>query len=258
VSRPSQAAAATRHARRAGILAALVASLVFTTDGLAHPVRCQKARAGSTIPVARATVPMIIGLQKGNVAFMATPLRARAGSLRRENAAATRDGLSRLASGRMLTRFRRFRLLVSVPASTRTYYVSGVPGSLRVARPWTKRFIEHLAAAKRRSFGTPLRITSLTRTRAYQKALGATNGNAAPAHGRLQSTHLTGASVDISKRLLSTPEIDWLRAVLRRLTADGLVHAIEEFREPHFHVLVRKRYGASARTLASPLLGGGC
>jgi hypothetical protein len=245
--------------QRVGILAALVASLVFTTDGLAHPVRCQKAHAGSTIPGARVTtVPMLIGLQKGKVAYTVTPLRARVGNLRRENGAATRDGLSRLASGRMLTRFRRARLLVSVPASTRTYYVSGVPEALRVARPWTKHFIEQLAAAKRRAFGTPLRITGLTRTRTHQKALGTTNGNAAPAHGHFQSTHLTGASVDISKRLLSTREIDWLRAVLRRLTAEGLVHAIEEFRQPHFHVLVRKRYGASARTLASRLVVGGC
>lgn len=248
----------TRHAWRAGILTALLASFVFTTDSLAHPGRCQKARAGSTIPAARATGPTLIGLQKGKVAFRATPLRARAGNLRRENAAATRDGLSRLANGRMLMRFRRARLLVSVPASTRTFYVSGVPASLRVARPWTKRFIEELAAAKRRSFGTPLRITGLTRTRIYQRALGATNGNAAPAHGHLQSTHLTGASVDISTRLLSVREITWLRVVLRGLTADGLVHAIEEFRQPHFHVLVHKRYGASARTLASPLPGGGC
>lgn len=243
---------------RAGILTALLASFVFTTDSLAHTGRCQKARAGSTIPAARATVPTLIGLQKGKVAFRATPLRARAGNLRRENAAATRDGLSRLANGRMLMRFRRARLLVSVPASTRTFYVSGVPASLRVARPWTKRFIEELAAAKRRSFGTPLRITGLTRTRIYQRALGATNGNAAPAHGHLQSTHLTGASVDISTRLLSVREITWLRVVLRGLTADGLVHAIEEFRQPHFHVLVHKRYGAAARTLASPLPGGGC
>lgn len=247
-----------RHAWRAGILTALLASFVFTTDSLAHTGRCQKARAGRTIPAARATVPTLIGLQKGKVAFRATPLRARAGNLRRENAAATRDGLSRLANGRMLMRFRRARLLVSVPASTRTFYVSGVPASLRVARPWTKRFIEELAAAKRRSFGTPLRITGLTRTRIYQRALGATNGNAAPAHGHLQSTHLTGASVDISTRLLSVREITWLRVVLRGLTADGLVHAIEEFRQPHFHVLVHKRYGASARTLASPLPGGGC
>ena len=122
----------------------------------------------------------------------------------------------------------------------------------------TKRFIEQLAAAKRRFFGTPLRITGLTRTRTYQNALTATKGNAAPAHGRLQSTHLTGASVDISKRPLSVREINWLRIVLRRLTVDGLVHAIEEFREPHFHVFVRKRYGAYARTLAPHLLVGGC
>lgn len=255
---PWRAAATTRHARRAGILAVLAASLVVTAGALAHPVWCQKVRAGKTISAVRKTLPVLIGLRTGRFSFTAAPLKARPDNLRRENAAATRDKLSRLASPKMLARFRGARLLVPLPASTSTYYVSGVPGSLRIARPWTKRFIEQLAAAKRRFFATPLRITGLTRTRAYQKALIATNANAAPAHGRLQSTHLTGASVDISKHRLSVREINWLRTVLRRLTTNGLLHAIEEFREPHFHVLVRRRYGTYARTLASPLLIGGC
>ena len=256
--RASLAAAATRQAWRASILVALAASLLMSADALAHPLWCRKVRVGKTTSAVRKALPALIGLQKGRFTFIATPLTARAGNLQRENAAATRDNLSRLTSSKMLARFRNAHLLVPVPASARTYYVSGVPGLLHVARPWTKRFIEQLAAAKWRFFGTPLRITGLTRTRAYQKGLIAANGNAAPAHGRLQSTHLTGASVDISKRGLPVPEINWLRTVLWRLTANRVVHAIEEFREPHFHVLVRKRYGAYARTLASPLLIGGC
>ena len=221
--------------------AALIASLVFTADGVAHTTKCQKVHG-------RTTVAMPVAL----------PLRARVGNLLRENAAATQDGLSRLATHRRLTRFRRAGLLVPIPASGGAYYVSGVPEPFRVARPWTKRFIEQLAAAKRRSFGTPLRITGLTRTQAYQEALGMTNGNAAPAHGDSRSTHLTGASVDISKRRLPLREIKWLRAVLRQLTVDGLVLAIEEFRQPHFHVLVRKRFGRAAPRPASRLDGGGC
>jgi hypothetical protein len=74
----------------------------------------------------------------------------------------------------------------------------------------------------------------------------------------VQSTHLTGAAVDISKRSLSEAEIAWLRTVLARLKARGLIHAAEEFREPHFHVLVRKVYATYARALRSPILAGGC
>lgn len=247
-----------RRPSRAVSLAALAASLLVAVDAFAHPVWCRKVRTGKTISAVRTAHPALIRLRRGGFTVTAAPLRAKPGALRRENAAAARDRLSRLASRRMLTRFRRARLLVSLPGSTGTYYVSGVPASLRVARPWTRRFVEQLAAAKHRFFGSPLRITGLTRTRVYQQALIATNANAAPARGRIQSTHLTGASVDISKRLLSDPEIHWLRTVLRRLTADGLVHAVEEFRQPHFHVLVRKRYGAYARALRSPLLIGGC
>jgi hypothetical protein len=158
----------------------------------------------------------------------------------------------------MLARFRRAGLLVPVPASTRTYYVAQVPASLRLARPWTKRFIEQLATAKRLLFGTRLRITSLTRITAHQEALIATNPNAAPARGPIPSTHLTGAAVDLGKASLSPRELAWLRTVLGRLTARGLVHAVEEFSEPHFHVLVRRQYATYARTLASPLLVGGC
>jgi hypothetical protein len=230
-------------ARTAALAAAVIATVAGAADVSARPAHCRAVRADTA---ARGTAPGFSALLNGKIPVRVAPLRARGDNLRRENAAATRDGLSRLANARDLSRFRQARLLVAVPPSTSTYYVSGVPEALRLARPWTKRFIEALASAKHRSFGTPLRITGLTRTRAYQRALGRSNGNAAPPRGDRQSTHLTGASVDISKRWLSGGELRWLRAVLRRLTADGLIHAIEEFRQPHFHVLVRKRYGAAA------------
>ncbi|MFQ5574773.1 MAG: DUF5715 family protein [Terriglobia bacterium] len=100
-----------------------------------------------------------------------------------------------------------------------------------MARPWTKQFIEHLARAMHEIFGTKLKITSLIRTVATQRSLRSRNGNAAPARGESRSTHLTGASVDISKHPHSKREIYWLRQVLRRLTRQGFLHAIEEFQQ---------------------------
>ena len=67
-----------------------------------------------------------------------------------------------------------------------------------------------------------------------------------------------GATVDISTQALAAREIDWLRTMLRGLTAERMVHAIEEFNEPHFHVLVRKRYGTYAAGFRSPMFRGGC
>lgn len=241
-------------------MAALPLSFLITESALAHPpVWCQEVRRGKRVhAAAHIALPALVSLRRGRLPLAPRSLRARSGDLRRENALATRDDLSRLRSLRMLARFRGAGLLVPVPRSARAYYVAGVSPSLRIVRPWTKLFIEQLATAKHLLFGTRLRITSLTRTPAYQKALVATKPNAAPARGPTPSTHLTGAAVDIGKASLSGRELAWLRTVLHRLTARDLVHAVEEFREPHFHVLVRRQYGTYARTLASPLLVGGC
>lgn len=158
----------------------------------------------------------------------------------------------------MVRRFRRAGLLVGVPSETRTYYVTGVESSLRVTRPWTKLFIDQVAGAFYELFERRLRITSLTRTWGAQRALTRINPSAAPAHGPVQSTHLTGAAVDLSKRFLSEGEIAWFRTVLWRLKRRGLIDVAEEFREPHFHVFVRRGYGGYGPTLSSPLLAGGC
>ncbi|HUP37712.1 MAG TPA: DUF5715 family protein [Candidatus Limnocylindria bacterium] len=203
-------------------------------------------------------LPAVRDLRRGRLDLSRPPMVARQHRLRRESAAAARERLSRMRSLAMVEHFRRTGLLVEIPLKTRTYYVEGVGTGLRVARPWTRQFVEQIARAFHDLFGKPLRITSLTRTTARQRELRRTNPSAAPAAGPVQSTHLTGAAVDISKRSLSEAEIAWLRTVLARLKARGLIHAAEEFREPHFHVLVRKVYATYARALRSPILAGGC
>jgi hypothetical protein len=259
--------------------------LMGGASAAAEPVWCHEVRSGDTLagisrryraPLAKLLAVNALG--NGQVLRVGTrlvlpsirarlgalragrplALRAPAGHLRRENAAATRDGLSRMRDLAMVRRFRRAGRLVPVVAEARSYYVAGVSAASRVARPWTRRFIEQLAGAMHALFETRLRVTSLTRTPASQLALRRVNVNAAPTAGPVRSTHLTGAAVDISKRALSDTEIDWLRIVLRRLAADGMVHVAEEFHEPHFHVLVRKRYGIYAAGLRSPVLIGGC
>lgn len=269
-----------------GLGAAIALSLIAARIGAAGaPVWCHQVRPGDTLSgIARRygveveelrglnrlaptaalrprrilVLPALRGLRSGRLELSRPPLLARPRRLARESAAAARDRLSRMRNAAMVGRFRRAGLLTPVPAETRTYYVVGVSAPLRVARPWTRRFIENMAGAFHELFGKRLRVTSLTRTTETQRALARTNPSAAPFTGRIQSTHLTGAAVDLSKRSLSEAEIGWLRTVLRRLERRGLIHAVEEFGEPHFHVMVRRRYGDRERALGPPSLVGGC
>lgn len=210
-------------------------------------------RVGRTL-----TLPAFLELRRGGLVPGSAPLTAQPGYLARENAAADRQDLSRIRDRRTLRRFVRAGLLVRVPEATHTFWVAGVPDWLRVTRPWTKRFIEQLAAGLHALFDTRLKVTSLTRTADVQRALTTWNGNAAPADGRIRSSHLTGASIDLSKQPLGEREILWLRHVLRRLARQGWLYAIEELQQAHFHVFVFRRYAAYARALSSPVHIGGC
>jgi len=203
-------------------------------------------------------LPTLVRLATGDLELDGTPLPADPGDLRAENRAADRQKLSRVRNLSTVRRFVQAGLLVRIAAQTRTYWVEGVQPPLRVARPWTKRFIEQLGHAFHSLHDERLKITSLTRTVHVQRALRRHNGNAAPARGMLRSTHLTGASVDISKAPLKERQVGWLRVVLRRLERRRLLRATEEFQQPHFHVMVHRRYLTYASQLPSPLLIGGC
>ena len=274
------------HALKRGLLASIPLTLAVADVAPARePVWCHEVRRGDTLssiarrhatsvaqlrrlnglrphgvlPVDRVLrLPVVVRLQRGDLPLGTPPLTARPGRLAAENAAAAADGLSRMKSLKMVKRFRRAGLLVPVPVRTRTYYVAGAAPQLRVTRPWARRFIQQVAAAFHELFDKPLRVSSLTRTVSRQHALRLTNANAAPAHGAVRSTHLTGAAVDISKHGLDAAQVMWLRTVLDRLERRRLVYAAEEFRQPHFHVFVRKRYLDYARRLRSPVLVGGC
>jgi LysM repeat protein len=203
-------------------------------------------------------LPLPTGLQSGHLRVSAPALPARPGHRMRENAAADRQRLSRLRTRTGLERFVRAGLLVPVAAEAPGFRVVGVPSWRRVARPWTRLFIARLGEAVRRLFGGRLRVTDLSRTEAVQTALLAVNGNAAPAGGPGRSSHLTGASVDLSKAEHSERELQWLRLVLRRLARRGIASPIEEFAQPHFHVMVFREFADYARRLRDPSLIGGC
>ena len=267
-------------------LAALAAlSVPGAAEGSMAPIWCHEVRRGETLAaVARRAkvsverlrrqnalrrgelvrpgtilaLPAVAALQAGHLPLVAPPLRARPGHPGRENSVADAQRLTRIRTRTVLDRFIGAGLLVPMAGRASGVNVVGIPSWRRVTRPWTRQFVRQLGEAIHRLFGARLRVTALTRTEAVQRRLLASNGNAAPAQGPYRSSHLTGASVDLSKVELSRSELDWVRLVLGRLTRRGVILAIEEFVQPHFHVMVRREYAAYTRRLRYPVLIGGC
>ena len=113
--------------------------------------------------------------------------------------------------------------------------------SRRYCRPWTRDFLEDISEAFYEVFHTPLQVNSLVRTSTQQLYLRRHNRYAAPAFGDTASTHLAGVAVDLSRRGLSNPQYQWIRAYLQPLQQKGLVDPIEE-RQPVLHVVVYQTY----------------
>jgi len=171
-----------------------------------------------------------------------TLLVANDSSLAIENTEANYYHLSRMRNYAMILQYYRAGYLVRVPASTSFYYLDGVPPEYRYLRPWSKLFLDRLSQEFYARFRQRLRITSLIRTVESQFRLVRTNPNAAEAIGPDRSSHLTGATFDISKRFMSFRARQWIRRVLFSLRQARYLDAIEEFQEPCFHVMVYPTY----------------
>jgi hypothetical protein len=159
-----------------------------------------------------------------------------------QNQRADADHLSRMRNVSMIRRFRKNGLLVPVPVRTRYYYLHAVSSNYRYLRPWAKLFLDRLSRQHYARFRRKLRVTSLIRTVAFQRALATRNGNAAAFSGPLRSSHLTGSTLDISKHGMAGGSISWMRKVLYSLRKRGYLYAIEEFQQPTFHIMVYQRY----------------
>lgn len=166
-----------------------------------------------------------------------------------QNRRADKDDLSRMRDRAMVRRFARAGLLVKVPIRTRHYYLRNIPSSYRYLRPWSKLFLDRLSRQYYARFKKKLRVTSLVRTVAYQQSLRRRNPNAAAAYGIRRSSHLTGATLDISKKGMTSKELAWMRRVLSSLKKLGYLYAVEEFAQPSFHIMVYKNYPQYVKAL---------
>ena len=194
----------------------------------------------------------VLVLALTSAALVYTPLQAQTSFLFAtamspivQNEQADQEDLSRITDDAMLKKFTRTRLLVPVPADAKHYYLKAVPAKYRYLRPWSKYFLERTAVQFHAKFGTKLRVTSLVRTGAFQLRLASFNPNAAPVSGPTQSSHLTGATLDISKATMSAAQRDWMRGYLTELKEAGKVYGIEERLQPTFHIMVFKAYGTA-------------
>ena len=169
-------------------------------------------------------------------------LRASSDSQTIQNQQADDDDLSRMTNVAMVRRFADAGLLVRVPSRTEHYYTRYIPTKYSYLRPWSKLFLDRLSSQFHARFKKRLRVTSLVRTVALQKALTKRNDNAAAAYGEKRSSHLTGATLDISKNGMTAEEIAWMRKVLQSVKDRGYLYAVEEFNQPTFHIMVYRSY----------------
>jgi hypothetical protein len=173
---------------------------------------------------------------------MPLPLRGSYESLVRQNEKTEDDALERIEDDDDLADRIARKMLVPVPVSVALNINQNLPQNRRYCRPWTASFLSDLARTHAVEFHHPLEVSSAVRTVAYQKQLMRVNGNATAAEGDVASPHLTGASIDIAKNVLSRKEVAWMRAWLLPLQTAGEIDVEEEFRQSCFHITVYKSY----------------
>jgi len=169
-------------------------------------------------------------------------LRGSLASLIRQNQRLDAEGLERIENEADLKARIAHKLLVAVPTSAALTVNPELERSHRYCRPWTARFLADLARAHESVFHHPLEVSSAVRTVDYQRRLRRRNGNAAAAVGNIVSPHLTGATVDITKKDMSPRELAWMRQHLLALQDAGKIDVEEEFEQACFHITVYKTY----------------
>jgi uncharacterized protein YcbK (DUF882 family) len=177
-----------------------------------------------------------------NSAFAAS-LQGSPAAMERQNKQADKEKLSRLHENQLEV-FKKKKLLVPLPDGKHGVVVDPRhQEKYNWCRPWTRRFLVDLGKDFEKKFGRPIQVNSAVRSVEYQELLKSRNANAAKGKsGPKRSSHLTGATVDIAKKDMSTEELAWMRNHLLALEKEGLIEATEEHVQPVFHVAVYKHY----------------
>ena len=172
-----------------------------------------------------------------------SPLKGTRESLLRQNQRVlVEDDLERIQDDAELEFLTRTSRLVALPEGKSLRFAAHLSPDRRYCRPWTARFLMEFANAHYAKWRGPLQVNSAVRTVEYQQWLRRRNRNAADLEGETASPHLTGATIDVSKRWMSRSQLKWMRDYLLALQNAGMIDVEEEFRQRVFHITVYKAY----------------
>ena len=174
-----------------------------------------------------------------------SPLKGTRESLLRQNQRVQGDDLARIQDSAELELLTSTSRLVPLPEGRELRFAAHLAPERRYCRPWTARFLTDFANANYATWRGPIQVNSAVRTLEYQHWLRRRNRNAADLEGETASPHLTGASLDISKRWMSRGQLQWMRNYLLALQNTGLIDVEEEFRQRVFHITVYKAYDSN-------------
>lgn len=219
--------------RKYFVVLLIFVSLVASTDALAATRRRTRTKAN------RARVTRHHRLRR----VMWNPLfRGSHDMLVRQNVVINELELPRIMDDDQLIGLISNEDLVRVHESNALAIAGNLTETRRYCRPWLREFLEDFSQAFYEEWGRPIQVNSLVRTAEQQKKLRRHNRNAAPQDGETASTHMTGMTVDISKRGLSKAQHKWIEEYFLPFRDEGIIDPIEERRQPVFHVTVYQTY----------------
>ncbi len=175
-------------------------------------------------------------------------LRGSPESLEKQNRMADMENLSRIQDDAQLAKFIEQGLLVPIPEGVTIRIDPRLSEKYRYVRPWVSQFLIDVGKDFFERFKKSLWINSAVRPTDYQEKLRERNKNAAPTNGSKQSSHMTGATIDIAKipmlkdKSAAREQLVWMRKRLLDLEGRDLIEATEEHVQAVFHVMISKKY----------------
>ncbi|HEX8196459.1 MAG TPA: DUF5715 family protein [Pyrinomonadaceae bacterium] len=111
---------------------------------------------------------------------------------------------------------------------------------LRMFHPSARRVLEEIAAAYKKQFNRPLRVTSLTRSMDYQIKLNQVNPNSFKVRGPGSlPPHTSGCTFDLGRKHMSAEEQNFVMRRLADLENRGVLDALIEYNvNACFHVFI--------------------
>jgi len=163
--------------------------------------------------------------------------------LKKEVVAVRLYNLTRIQNYQELRAFIAKGLLQRIPNHGPGYILDRRVGSrasvnrviYRYARPYTVRFVKWFGKRYDDLFHRRFRIPSAVRTCAYQKLIAPGNINAVSCE---ETSHTTGATIDISYSDVSPAGRRWMEKTLLALEKLGQIQATREIFQPVYHIMV--------------------